>query len=385
MSTRFIKLAKLLGCAYVVGGSVRNALIGLPVSDTDIASKLMPHEVMELCRGRYDARIVNEKLGTVLIDCEGIAVEHTTFRAESYKKGHTPESTVLGVGMKEDAFRRDFSVNALYSDALSGEISDPTGRGFEDIEKRRLRTTTVDPNHIIADDGLRLMRLCRFAGELGFSVCPELVLCAKQNAQIIDDISRERIFGELGKILVCDGKYANKDGVMRLLFCEIGLDEHILGNKLGQSGRELCANAPLNATIRWAGLLEGLDAKEILTKLRAPNALIRDVSNILGVKEKMLPQMRRTVVRVGAGAFEGYALLTNDENCLQTLRLMRKEGCPLTLRELKITGGDLIDIGVTPVKVGRILGALLEECAVDPKLNDRDALLEMGKGVANGI
>ncbi len=387
MSESFKELAELLGCAYVVGGSVRNSLIGLPVSDTDIASKLLPGQVLEICRGKYDARIVNEKLGTVLIDCEGTPVEHTTFRSESYKRGHTPQETVLGVSMEKDALRRDFSVNALYCDALSGELFDPTGRGLEDIKKRRLRTSTSDPNLIIADDGLRLLRLCRFVGELGFSVCEELLACAKENAEIINDISAERIFAELSKIMLCDTKYANKDGVRDalLIFCDMGLDEFVLGHELEQSAIKLCSGAPQDATLRWAGLLFGSDAAEVLSRLRAPNALTRAVVNIIGVEKKMHPQLRRTVIRAGKEAFEGYCLLTRDNECIEVLKQMRKADCPFTLRELKITGRDLIDIGVTPVKVGGVLNALLEECAIDPGLNEADALLEMGKGVAYGI
>ena len=114
---------------YAIGGCVRNALLDLPYSDIDICSSIIPDDVITICRQNgLKSAVVNKKLGTIHIDIEGQEVEYTAFRRESYPAdgSHDPISVTLGVSMKEDALRRDFSVNALYYDLISGEVIDPT-------------------------------------------------------------------------------------------------------------------------------------------------------------------------------------------------------------------------------------------------------------------
>ncbi len=204
---------------YVVGGHVRNTLLGLPVSDTDITSRLRPDEVKAVCMG-MGLKTVDKGIafGMVEIHANGKAYEHTTFRADKYAEGgaHRPQSIAFAESPYEDAFRRDFTVNALYCSVLTGEVVDPTG-GLADLEKRLIRTTTPDPKAILRDDGLRLMRLCRFAAELGFDIEPATYAAAVECAPLLMDISRERIRDELGKILVSDKKYGvpPEDSVLR--------------------------------------------------------------------------------------------------------------------------------------------------------------------------
>lgn len=209
-----MSLAKLWAQAgatlYGVGGIVRNALLQLPPSDLDICSQMMPDAVVELCeknRIRCIAKAI--EFGTVELHYGGLSFEHTTFRGqEKYGPGggHRPERVKLGAGLEADAFRRDFTCNALYVDILSGGVLDPTG-GLMDIENRMLRSTTTDPRIILTDDGLRILRLIRFACELGFSLDESTYQAARECVGGLKDIAWERKRDELSKILLSDARY----------------------------------------------------------------------------------------------------------------------------------------------------------------------------------
>ena len=224
---RFAQLVKNEGVTlYAVGGSVRNTLLNLPISDIDICSALRPEKVIELCR-RNGLRVYPKGLayGTVEICWNGERYEHTTFRSDSYPDGgaHRPSSVNFSCSLEDDAFRRDFSVNALYVDVLTGRLIDPTG-GVEDLQNRILRTTSPDPHAVLADDGLRILRLIRFAGELGFDIEPNTFEAAKQLSGNLKSISSERIAAELNKLLVCTLTEGTNKGSSRNLSVLIDTD-----------------------------------------------------------------------------------------------------------------------------------------------------------------
>ena len=196
----FAALVKNEGATlYAVGGTVRNALIGLPSTDTDICSSLRPDKIIEICR-RNGLRVIPKGLsfGTVEIRWGSERFEHTTFRSDHYSSGgvHRPTSIEFSDTVEEDAVRRDFSINAIYVDILSGEILDPTG-GIPDLEKRIIRTTSADPYRVLADDGLRILRLVRFASELGFDIDGETFAAAKALCSNLRGVSSERISEDL--------------------------------------------------------------------------------------------------------------------------------------------------------------------------------------------
>ena len=168
-------LAQALGTpVYLVGGCVRNALLGLPAADVDVASAALPEQVLAAAaRMGAQAAVVHQTLGTVELYLAGERIEHTAFRRESYAPGggHAPENVRLGVSLKEDALRRDFSVNALYYDIAGDAVLDPTGRGFADLKKRRLRSARPNAEEMIRDDALRLLRMV----QIGRASCRERV------------------------------------------------------------------------------------------------------------------------------------------------------------------------------------------------------------------
>ena len=164
-------LAQELGApVYLVGGCVRGSLLGLPAADVDIASAALPEQVLAAAaRMGVQAAVVNRALGTVELYLAGERIEHTAFRRESYAPGggHAPESVQLGASLKEDALRRDFSVNALYYDIAADAVLDPTGRGFADLEKRRLRSARPSAEEMVRDDACGCCAWCALPASLG--------------------------------------------------------------------------------------------------------------------------------------------------------------------------------------------------------------------------
>lgn len=222
--TELTRLARLFASAgeplYAVGGQVRNPLLGLPVGDRDICSALLPDQVTALC-ARSDVRCLplGTVYGTVTLQLGGLSFEHTAFRQDEYGPGgaHRPQSVAFGGSLEQDAFRRDFTVNALYvqippDGGEAGPVIDPTG-GLKDLDARVLRATSADPAAILQDDALRILRLARFACELGFTVDPATLAAAQAHADGLRHISPERMQTELNKILLADLRYPRTQSV----------------------------------------------------------------------------------------------------------------------------------------------------------------------------
>ena len=199
---------------YVVGGSVRDHIANLSAknNDWDICGPISADELCEtakLCSFTVDA--VYKNTGTVkLRDTENIDYEFTSFRSDRYERGtHVPVETFFTEDISLDAKRRDFTCNAVYLDIKNGTLVDPLG-GIPDIAAKRIRTV-VSAEKVFGEDGLRLMRLARQAAQLGFEPDEDCFYGAKTNAQLIDDISPERIWTELNAILLADKKYGVKN------------------------------------------------------------------------------------------------------------------------------------------------------------------------------
>lgn len=416
---------------YAVGGCVRDALLNRPVHDMDLTSRLRPDELCAKARAcGVDARIVQKTLGTVLLSIEGRTFEHTTFRTESYGEGgeHRPDSVAFADSPEEDAFRRDFSVNALYADVLTGEIVDPTG-GREDLEKRVLRTTTKEPAVILRDDGLRIMRLVRFAAALEFSIDPRTWEAAKANAELLRDVAWERKQQELNRILL--GEHVQK-GLFVLR--DVGALPYVLPECVACDGMpqrsdhhkydvlthmfHTCAETPNELSARLTGLLHDVGkpeakrrdgnfyahdvygeriAREMLTRLRYPTALIdrvcfairahmfdiADTASDATIRRRFAQWGRaRTAdviaIREADVRGSGYKLDYRAERFRRVYAAMQAEGAPFSESELCVTGEDVMqELGISKgERVGRIKHRLLLHCAVHPNDNRRDVLLK---------
>ncbi len=198
---------------YIVGGFVRNALLGIPVSDMDVAGPAPPEDVMAALDDEKNVRIIPKalKFGTIEIhihmENQWYRCEYTTFRRDFYGEGgsHIPERVKFTSSLCQDALRRDFTINALYYELDRGRLHDPLGGG-EHIG-RGVICTTQDPMMVFQDDGLRLLRMLRFACELKFSIDQAAYETAKKKIILLKDISMERIREEFIKILLSDSRY----------------------------------------------------------------------------------------------------------------------------------------------------------------------------------
>ena len=235
---------------FMVGGFVRNGLLHLPFSDMDVCSAALPGDAAALLRTE-GVKIIEKavEFGTIEVhftfEGEKYIFEHTTFRRDFYDEGgsHRPRHVVFTNDMREDAIRRDFTVNALYADAITGEVLDVTGRGLAYLAQGVIAAAHEDPFETLKDDGLRLMRLVRFACEFGFTIQPELFRTAQENASLLADISAERIRAELVKIMLSDTRHPGRtEGQMphrtgMLLLQEIGLLQYIFPELLEGIGK----------------------------------------------------------------------------------------------------------------------------------------------------
>lgn len=222
--------------AYLVGGCVRDRLLGYPVKDMDIATSARPDEVLRLFP---DAWEVGAAFGVVLVRREGFSFEVATFRRDgSYRDGRRPES-VCFTDAEEDARRRDFTMNGLFEDPFSvppGRVVDYVG-GVADIRARVLRCIG-EPDLRFKEDSLRLMRAVRFAVTREVQVEAETYAALGRNAPLLARIAPERIREELDRILLSPGR---KRGVEMLV--ETGLMKHVMPEIYAMIG---CSQPP-----RW--------------------------------------------------------------------------------------------------------------------------------------
>ena len=212
LSKNLINIAKEFnkhdGSLYVVGGYVRNFLLGYAQSDIDICGNLKQDKVQEISKKLgFDCKVVNKKLGTLLIIADDEQFEYTTFRSENYPKSgaHNPSDVVFVNEITVDAKRRDFTVNAIYYDVLNDKLMD-FYNGVKDVNKRLIKCIET-PEFVFSADGLRLLRMVRFASELGFKIHGSTLKTAKQNGFMLKDVSPERITKEIKDILVAETKY----------------------------------------------------------------------------------------------------------------------------------------------------------------------------------
>ncbi|MFH1858166.1 MAG: CCA tRNA nucleotidyltransferase [Candidatus Omnitrophota bacterium] len=186
--------------AYFAGGSVRDMVMGRLPEDFDVATSASPEKVQYLFSRTVP---VGVQFGVMLVVLEGIAFEVATFRSEgAYSDGRRPDS-VSFADAREDALRRDFTVNGLFYDPLEDKILDYVG-GQEDIRLRRIRTIG-DPTARFREDKLRLLRAVRFASTLSFEIEKETFEAVKRLAAEIQVVSKERIRDELVKLLTRPG------------------------------------------------------------------------------------------------------------------------------------------------------------------------------------
>lgn len=372
--------------AYIVGGCVRDALMGKTPQDFDITTAATPNEIKTLFKKTYDTGI---KHGTVTVRVKAELYEVTTFRLDGlYKDGRHPEDVSFTKNIEEDLSRRDFTMNAIAYNPKRGFI-DVFG-GEADIKNKIIRGVG-EPSTRFKEDGLRMLRALRFAAQLSFTVEDATFAAIKQNAALIKLISRERIQAELVKLLL--GQEPEKIK----LVCESGLLGFIIdgGDAYAKTYGEIIladlvrSNKDINE--RLAILLRHFSentANEVLTSLRFNNKTIKTVMTLLKHAHDDIsanpPLIRRGLAALSPDLFrsllnfkksiEPQNLLVIEQAEAELARIIQNNDC-LNLKSLAINGKDLQEMGITDGwSIGIILRELLDTVLDDPTKNDFQTL-----------
>jgi poly(A) polymerase len=266
--------------ALLVGGCVRDRLMGLPLKDIDIATDASAAQMKALFP---QARTVGAAFGVLLVPQDGLTFEVATFRREGQYADHRHPLLVEAGTLEEDARRRDFTANALYEDPATGEVIDLVG-GRADLEARVLRCVG-DPAARFDEDALRLLRLARFAARLGFEIDPATLAAAKAASHTITWISAERVRDELTAMLTGPAparalRLLHETGVLEYVLPEVaalrGVEQGRLHHPEGDVWEHtlLCLEKlePRTPRTAWATLLH--DIGKPATFARTPEGTI---------------------------------------------------------------------------------------------------------------
>jgi poly(A) polymerase len=186
---------------YLVGGTVRDALLDRAASDVDFTTDATPDRILAIVRGWGDhVWLQGLRFGTVGVSKGNLRLEITTFRSDLYREDSRKPEVSFGRTIEEDLARRDFTVNAMAVRLPDGHFVDPSG-GLDDLVNRRLRTPS-SPEVSFEDDPLRMLRAARFVAELELEPTPETVAAIVERAGRLEIVSRERIRDELSKLLL---------------------------------------------------------------------------------------------------------------------------------------------------------------------------------------
>lgn len=385
--------------AYAVGGCVRDAIIGKEPSDWDITTNATPMQVKKLFKHTIDTGIQH---GTVTIMIHKVGYEVTTYRIDGkYADGRHPDKVEFTVSLKEDLKRRDFTINAMAYNDTRG-IIDLFG-GIEDL-KEGIVKCVGNPYNRFDEDALRILRAFRFAAVLNFEVEEKTKKAAGDLAENLNKISKERIRTELDKLIMSDTPEklmeARKCGLLKYILSEVEDDINI----------ELVKAMPKNNYMKWAALLyhrEEEEVSKILKKLKFDNKTVNICKRIVGYSKDFRniykENVRVAAHEVGVDIFDKFLEFSkvcinlqdwkggeypdNSDYINNIEHLYKKvidDGDCLSLKELAVKGGDLMEIGVPKgAKLGEILNILLYKVLDNPKYNNREKLLEIAGNIIN--
>lgn len=388
---------------YLVGGAVRNPLMGLPLSDMDVCGPARPEQVCALCEGTQVRAVLRAAhFGTVelhLQDENGVRhmAEYTTWREDSYRCGHRPDSVRFTEDIRVDALRRDFSVNAMYrrvyEDRL-GDVIDPTG-GLKHLRAGVLHTVSENPDRVLGEDGLRILRAARFQAQLDLRPTPALRESLRRNAPLLADIARERLRDEWEKTVMADLRYPTLKrrepgaaaGLATLQAC--GAWPYLAGGLAydEEAARALCRLRSPALPARLALLLRAARPEEARSTLLTLRFSLHDADCAARYLSALrLPdaapfawaQLGPDALAFAQDAFSALddeAGLARAQSAARTLA-----GKPLSLRELSLNGDDLKPLlaknGLPPRQMGRTLQALWQAAVEGRVPNTKEALLQ---------
>ena len=261
--------------AYVVGGCVRDSLLGLTPHDWDLCTSALPQQVMELF-GAQRCIPTGLQHGTVTVKQSGALYEITTFRTEgTYTDGRHPDEVHFVPDVREDLARRDLTINAMAYNEKEGLV-DPFG-GQADLQSGIVRAVGV-PRQRFTEDALRILRLYRFAARFGFAIDPPTAQAAQELCAHLDCVSVERIEEELAKLLSAPAPAAYlNEKILSVVLPELSPEALAAAKPVVDA----CPAGAENLPVRLAALLLSLGEDGIrrtLKRLRCSNALIEEAA-----------------------------------------------------------------------------------------------------------
>ena len=261
--------------AYVVGGCVRDSLLGLTPHDWDLCTSALPQQVMELF-GAQRCIPTGLQHGTVTVKQSGALYEITTFRTEgTYTDGRHPDEVHFVPDVREDLARRDFTINAMAYNEKEGLV-DPFG-GQADLQSGIVRAVGV-PRQRFTEDALRILRLYRFAARFGFAIDPPTAQAAQELCAHLDCVSVERIEEELSKLLAAPAPAAYLDEkILKVIIPELSAP----ALQAAKPVVDACPAGTEDLPVRWAALLMSLGedgTRKALKRLRCSNTCIEQTA-----------------------------------------------------------------------------------------------------------
>ena len=373
--------------AYVVGGCVRDSLLGLTPHDWDLCTSALPQQVMELF-GAQRCIPTGLQHGTVTVKQSGALYEITTFRTEgTYTDGRHPDEVHFVPDVREDLARRDLTINAMAYNEKEGLV-DPFG-GQADLQSGIVRAVGV-PRQRFTEDALRILRLYRFAARFGFAIDPPTAQAAQELCAHLDCVSVERIEEELAKLLNAPAPAAYLDKKILLVILPELSSEALAAAK---PVVDACPAGAENLPVRLAALLLSLGEDGIrrtLKRLRCSNALIEEAAVLVreavpGVPVSLNIYARRLLGRYNLCTVQRIAALGTalqpehaaDFAALSELaEQLDADGVCCRVSQLAVNGRDLMAAGV-PAGPGirKVLEALLDGVIREEYPNERQALL----------
>lgn len=417
--------------AYAVGGCVRDSILNRKPEDWDITTSAKPEQVKRIFRRTVDTGIEHGTV-TVLIGKDGFEV--TTYRVDGlYEDGRHPKEVTFTSRLEEDLKRRDFTINAMaYND--DERLVDAFG-GMRDLNYHLIRCVG-DPKERFSEDALRILRAVRFSAQLAFPIEPETAEAIKSLAPNLEKISAERIQAELVKLLVSDHPERIQDacelGITKVVLPEwddmVGVKQNTPHHKYDVAAHTVHAlqNVKNDKVLRLTMLFHDMGkpvmkttdengrdhfkghaiaseqiAKTVMNRLKFDNDTIRKVTKLVAYHDyRMEPtgaNVRRAMHEIGVELFPYYlAVRLADtkaqssyerrgklENIIQIRELyrnaLRNKEC-VTLKDLAVTGTDLINLGIAPGKeLGTLLNELLDMVIEDPAWNQKGKLCDYVK------
>lgn len=422
---------------YIVGGAIRDYILNKKTSDIDFATSATPEEMLRIFPHSIKTGI---KHGTLTIPFRRNHYEITTFRIDGeYKDSRHPENITFTNELREDLKRRDFTINAMAADCKNGAIIDEFS-GIDDINKRIVRTVG-NPKKRFEEDALRMLRAIRFATVLNFNIEEETFNAIIEQSGNINKISKERIQSEFFKIILSPFAergvlLLQKSALLDKIFPSLEKCFHFkpAGGRKKRAKDQLLSTHILNVfryvvlnnasiSLRLAALFHDISKPEtyalnngvisfhlheikgsektrkILKELKCSNAIIDKTCTL--IKYHMVnytpawsdKAIRKLILNIGKDNLNDFLLLyqadlsdmsdeiilRNANEFLMRLEKINNDDTALTIKDLKINGNDLKNLGYNGKEIGKILDYLHEAVLDDPLSNTNKNLINLAK------